>query len=452
MHRDTCDTVHVHYEAGSIKLSGGLNQSLRISAEALIGNLMEQLSDRAIDLLSIAAGAYALDRVVRRKKSKIRNEFGGRTFQVCFHVADVAYWDGRAKDQLTDLLHFLTSDVWLLSFALHDRSSFPRRQAILELTGAERPERLALYSGGLDSAAGLGCQLLQGQRKILLLTVGHQSTIRPRCARQLRQLRLTLPQASSLFRASFIVHLDNAKLLREQETTQRVRGFLFCAAAALVAAAWDIRNIDLYENGPGAINLPLVAGAGSDGLSTRGAHPSFLAKMTSLASEALGKELVFGLPFLWSTKASMVRELAQEPRLVAWVEESLSCVHSSLRVPVTSHCGHCPACIERRQAFAAAGIEKDRTGYDKDLLSQADPLADDYLRAYLDNACGWMNGDLRLKRRMEEHRRVSDMGHLKSEDVEALLRRHAQEVVQAFGGLLPPGRGVATPAHVLASP
>lgn len=452
MPRERDDTVHVHYEAGSVRLSGAVNQRLRISAEALIGNLVERSSDRAIDLLSIAAGAYALDRVVRRRKTKVKNEFGGRTFKVCFHVADATHWEGRAKDQLTDLLYFLTSDVWLLSFALHDRSSFQRVQKTLELADAERPERLALYSGGLDSAAGLGCQLLRGQRNILLLTVGHQSTIRSRCIRQLRQLRWTMPQASTLFRASFIVHLDNAKELKEQETSQRVRGFLFCTAAALVAAAWGIHDIDLYENGPGAINLPLVAGAGSNGLSTRGAHPSFLAKMTGLASDALEHELVFGLPFLWSTKASMVREIAREPKLVPWVEQSLSCVHSSLRVPVTSHCGKCPACIERRQAFSAAGIDSDQTGYKTDLLTLADPLKDDYFRAYLENARGWMVGDPRLKQRLQEHRRLSDMEDLNAEEVEALFYRHAREVIQVYGGMLTPEWRPVIAARVPAAP
>lgn len=445
------DTVHVHYEAGSVRLSGAVNQRLRISAQALIGNLVEQSSDRAIDLLSIAAGAYALDRVVRRRKTQAKNEFGGRTFKVCFHVADVAYWEGSAKDRLADLLYFLTSDVWLLSFASHDRSSFVQVQKSLELPNAERPQRLALYSGGLDSAAGLGCQLLRGQRNILLLTVGHQSTIRPRCIRQLRQLRSTLPQAATLFQASFIVHLDNAKELKEQETSQRVRGFLFCTVAALVAAAWGIHDIDLYENGPGAINLPLVAGAGSNGLSTRGAHPSFLAKMTGLASEALERELVFGLPFLWSTKASMVREIAREPKLVPWVEQSLSCVHSSLRVPVTSHCGKCPACIERRQAFVAAGIDDDRTGYKTDLMTLADPLKDDYFRGYLEDARGWMVGDPRLKQRLEDHRRLSDMEDLNTEDLTELLHRQARETIQVYGPLLVPQRGNAATARVPAA-
>lgn len=432
-------TINVRYELGHVQLSGAVNQRVKITAQALIQRLMERVGNRSIDLICIAAGIYAMDRVVKRSKSA-SNESGIRTFVVCFHVADLEYWRRQTvTNQLTEILHFLTGDYWLISVAPHARDENRRHQGILSLANAARPSRVALYSGGLDSAAGLACQLLRGHRDLLLLSVGHQSTIRRGCVDQVRELRHILPQAASLYHASFVIHLDHAETMRRQEQTQRARGFLFCTSAAIVASACGIRDIDVFENGPGAINLPLVSGALSDGLATRGAHPAFLLKISEFVSQALGSEIAFHLPFIEQTKASMIAELISTPFLTSWVQKSRSCVHSSWREPGITHCGVCPACIERRQAFLAAGVVDAFTRYSKDVFLLDDPLEDDYLRSYLDDALAWKRGkrgDSAVRKRLDEHRILSDLGHLPIDKMDALLRKHASEKLAVYGNLI----------------
>lgn len=429
--------IHVRYETGHLDVSGAMSQRLRITAQAMLHNLLPSISDRSTDLICIAAGAYAVDRISKRCRTKA-NEAGLRTFLICFHVADPVYWgQPEVVDRIAELLNFLTGDLWLVSFARHDQPiSPPNRQAVLDLNDTWRPSHVALYSGGLDSAAGLACQLLRGQHDFLLLTAGHQSSIRRRALDQVKALAHILPSAGSIGHASFVVNLEGASRLREQETTQRARGFLFYASAAVLAAACSIHQIDVYENGHGAVNLPLSAGALSNGFSTRGAHPAFLKMISALASDALSTALTFELPFQWMTKAAMVAELASTPKLASWVHRSRSCVHTTWREIGITHCGECPACIERHQAFLGAGVV-DSTSYSRrSIWKAADPLQDDYFRAYLDDALGWVEGDPRVRQRLDEHCVLSDLETIDVESLADIHRKHAIETLSVYGRLL----------------
>ncbi len=249
-------------------------------------------------------------------------------------------------------------------------------------------------------------------------------------------LKHILPSAGSLSHASFVVNLEGAGRLREQETTQRARGFLFCASAAVLAAACSIREIAVYENGYGAINLPLSEGALSNGLSTRGAHPTFLRMISAICTDALSTDLTFILPFLWMTKADLVSELAKTPGLVTWAQTSHSCVHTSWRERNATHCGECPACIERHQAFLGAGV-MDSTPYGlRKVWEGRDPLRNDYLRAYLDFASRWVNDDPRVFEHFQSHRVLSKLEDLDEERLITLSRRYATEALSVYGGLM----------------
>lgn len=408
---------------------------MRISAQAMLQDLLSCIGDRALDLICISAGAYAIDRVTKRLRTK-KNDAGIRTFSVCFHVSDADYWSQPNVSNLTaELLHFLTGDLWLVSFAKHNRPQASGVQTLLALNGDWRPSRVALYSGGLDSAAGLAHQLLNGQRDILLLTAGHQSTIRRRALDQVHDLKRLVPNARTIGHASFVLNLERSGRLREQETTQRSRGFLFCTSAAVLAAACSIRNIDIYQNGHGAINLPLTAGGLSNGLSTRGAHPTFLRMMTMLTRDALSVDLQFNLPFVSMTKATMVAELAKVPGLMSWAQQSRSCVHTSWRESGVTHCGYCPACIERHQALIAAGSD-DMTSYSKRLWEDTRALDDDYFRAYLGQASRWTLEASRAQEHLSQHVALSGLQQCDIAQLTDLHQRHAIEALRVYGEFL----------------
>ncbi len=422
--------LQVRYANGNLEVEGSITRRMSISAQAMLQDLLACVDDRSIDFISIAAGAYAIDRIHRRKAS-VRNEAGLRTIPVCFHVADLDYWSQpHVVDQLAELLHFLSGDFWLISFSAQKKPLPAGHQELLDFGSHWRPSRVALYSGGLDSAAGLACALQSGQREIVLLTAGHQSAIRRRAIDQVNALKRVLPQAGPISHASFVLGLERSGRIRDQETTQRSRSFLFCVSGAVLAAACGVDVVDIYENGHGAINLPLIGGGLSGGFSTRGAHPAFLSAMTRLASDVLERPIRFELPFAHMTKADMVAKLANTPRLSDWAQQSRSCVHTSWRELGITHCGYCAACVERHQALEGAGVV-DLTHYSQPLWERVDALNDDYFRSYLWQAQRWSRGDLGIRGRLEDHCMVSNLP-TPFEDLLLLHQHHAAEVLRVY--------------------
>ena len=429
-------TIRVRYDAGHVMLSGAVDQEIVITAQTMLNQLLETASQRSTDSIAIATGAYAIDRVIKRT-SDIHNECGIRTFRVVFEVADAAFWSAPdITEMLTDILWHLTGDTWLVSFS--QRDMLYQTSSVQRLLGLKdpRPTRAALYSGGLDSAAGLANQVISTDETYILLTVGHHPSIRSCSLQQVATLR-NLLHPKPLHHASFIVKFNGgvAGKMKSQETSQRVRGLLFYTTAAVLAEACGIDEIEVFENGVGAINLPLTEGGLVDGLSTRGAHPGVLAKIGQLLSKTLDKPIRFSLPFIHSTKAEMLRTLADRAHLPDWLKLSRSCIHSSLRISGKRHCGQCAACIERRQAFRTAGITEDIRDYDFDLFGGATPKEPGYLLTYLENARWWITEHPRVRSRLERHRILSDMTQLPLASIESLLMRHAKESLDTYGDL-----------------
>lgn len=426
------ENFEVHFESDTVFIAGDLVQKLTLRLDRMLRGLQETQDSRSLDLMCIAAGCYALDRTVKRQNSPA-NERGIRKLRVCFAVLDWQYWNSaEAANRITEILVFLTGDNWLISFKRQAAAMRPA-QAIFNLDWQSPPRRVALYSGGLDSAAGLASRFRDGVTEYLLLTIGHQSAIRRDSFSQVKSLQNLFPNQGSVAHASLVVRLKGgvSRRLSDQEQSQRARGFLFLAAAAVVANASRIEEIEIFENGAGSINLPLMEGMLCDGLATRGAHPGFLAKMSSLASDSLGAKIRFVLPFSGMTKAEMIRMLTDDPRVTRWTLSSRSCVHTSLRKPNVRHCGTCPACIERRQAFIAAGVSEDPGVYFEDIFNVAAPLQNHYLRCYIDNARAWINGDVGVAERLKRHLILTD---IKDDDgqIHQLMHRHAQEVNNVF--------------------
>ena len=433
MSAETSTSV-VRYDAGRVSLSGRVDQEVVITTQRMLHHLMETASQRAADLISIATGAYAIDRVVHRSTDK-SNECGIRTFRIVFEVSDHAFWSEPAiTELLTDVLWHLTGDTWLISFSQRTHPHQTAASQRLLKFEDPHPTKVALYSGGLDSAAGLANRLISGDETFMLLTVGHHPAIRSSSRDQVKLLRNILTP-KMLHHASFMVRFDGgvAGQMKRQETTQRARGFLFYGTAAILADACGVEDIEVFENGVGAINLPLTEGGLVDGLSTRGAHPGLLEKLSRLFGLTFGKSMRFNLPFIHSTKAEMLAPFAANQLLTDWLKQSRSCIHSSLRIAGKRHCGQCAACIERRQAFRAGGIIDDSRDYAIDLFNRGLPNEPDYLLTYLENARFWTTFHPSVRSRLERHRVLSDMTHLSVEPIEDLLVRHANESLATYG-------------------
>jgi hypothetical protein len=376
-----------------------------------------------------------VDRLVRRTRS-VAEEPNVRRLNLVCEVHDLEFWSqSRILRSISDILQFLTDEDWNLRVEPIATRAFENgHQHPLDLPQHYQPTRVALYSGGLDSAAGLANRLMAGADGYALVTVGHQSWLRKKTVEQLKSLESVLHCAPLLHSTVVTALRGGGEIrLRDQERTQRSRSLLFASCAIAVSTAFEIDLIEIFENGVGSINLPLMTGMLNSGLATRGSHPTLLRKLSALASDIAETPVRFALPFAMMTKGEMLMRL-RENGLGPWAQNSRSCVHSSWRIAGKSHCGVCPACIERRQAFAIADIPESDC-YSTDIfgeLPKRGPDAD-YFRLYRDEAQAWLAGDPRTRRRMDTHLRITEIPDDQHEPISALHTRHSNEVSAVYG-------------------
>jgi 7-cyano-7-deazaguanine synthase in queuosine biosynthesis len=210
-----------------------------------------------------------------------------------------------------------------------------------------------LLSGGLDSLIGAIDLAASGVRPLAISKI-----VRGDAEKQ-------VDFASSI--GSGLRHIqlnDNATVPRPKDTSQRARSIIFLAFGVLVATALAPyragASVPLYvcENGFIAINPPLT-GTRIGSLSTRTAHPYFLALFQELL-DAAGLRVAIRTPYAANTKGEMLKECADQKLLRAWAASSTSC--GRFQKYNYDHCGRCVPCQVRRAAFLAWG-QADSTHY-----------------------------------------------------------------------------------------
>lgn len=418
----------------------GVPQAAKLNADGFFYPLLRLPSKRCLDLLRIAAGVHIVDRIAKRKKRK-ENEEGTRRLHLSFEVQEPDFWASPYVEHLIrEILTFLTDDDWSIDFAKLGHVGNQGHQDFLDIPRPFQPSHAALYSGGLDSAAGLAGRLLDGNSDFILVTVGHQSGLHARVARQIDSLKQIIdsgprPRVQTLHSTlTTALKGGRSKRMRLQERTQRSRGFFFCSAAAVAANAYGLRSVEMFENGVGSINLPLMTGMLGSALSTRGAHPTFLGLMSRLASLVTESPMEFVLPFAANTKGEMLAGLRTIDGIGAWLQQSHSCVHSAIRQRGKRHCGICPACLERRQAFATAGIEETVDDYVINIFADKPAgEAADYFNLYRFESLKCIDQADSYSRRMRNHLRISGVPEGRDEEIRSLHRRHSDEVLRTFG-------------------
>lgn len=344
----------------------------RLGEDALWSQLNAMASPRMQDLLRIAMHVYVADRLTKRNG---RNDIHGPSRlmpPVVVEVSDPRFWES-ISPRLQRILRFLSDDSWKLGFQ-------QRRQHYEVQKCFYLPQRVCLYSGGLDSAAGLAKCLRNSNNEILAVTARHQAGQKKLVGQQIESFRKRFGNRVS----SIMVRttLRNAPPMNRQELTQRSRSFLFASLAGVVASTIGTEAIEVYENGVGVINLPLMPGMLTGGRTTKSAHPEFFRQMSRIVSLAADRSIRFELPFRAATKAELVKSTADEPSLVEVLLTSVSCVHFPLRIKgPAKHCGVCPGCIGRRQSLISAGIIEPTEKYRYDIFGDGSsvdgiPLAD----------------------------------------------------------------------------
>jgi 7-cyano-7-deazaguanine synthase in queuosine biosynthesis len=327
--------------------------------------LRSNLPSRLKDLLRIAMAIYSIDRLTKRSHSKKR-ESSSRDITATISVNDLQFWQSDNIDLLLkSILDFISGDTWHIQFQFE--APIYGKEKFFSFT-PDLDYKVCLYSGGLDSAAGLAKTLENANETILAVTALHQAYQKHNVHKQLMQFKQVFNK--SVISIGTHTTLMSAPKFALQEKTQRCRSFLFTSLGAAVAATVGVSEIEIYENGIGIVNLPLMSGMLVGNRTTRSCHPYFLHMMSTLVSAVADRPIRFNLPFENCTKAELVRSMSFDPILTNLALSTMSCVHYPLRTKEKAkQCGLCPGCIGRRQALISSGVRDDPENYAYDLFN-----------------------------------------------------------------------------------
>lgn len=327
------------------------------------------------DAVDVAAAVHLADRKVVRGRG---NRGWARDLRLRLPVRCLDVWQSApVRDALFSVLQFATQDNWELEFT--ERASEGRvseTQEHLSLGVAGEPCEVSLYSGGLDSYAGLvsACKACPEIRHVCVSVTGN-----PRHLQRQRE-QLDLLQRTFNTRITHIpvgYHLRSAERQR-QERTRRTRGVLFLMVGAVAALIAGRAELFLDENGVGAINLPQDGSQIGIDVS-RSVHPVTLALVSELVSLLCQEKFTIHNRCIFLTKAEMCRHgavlLAAEG-----IGSTFSCDGFPVRRSRLAQCGFCTSCILRRQALETAGLSLyDANDYGCDLTVDG-PVLGHHLR------------------------------------------------------------------------
>ena len=339
------------------------------------------------DLVELASYIYAADQAVPRGDAdafQMGNPWR-RSFRFFMPVRNPDLWaSSEIRELLKDVLLFVTDDEYEFTFdSLREHPPFEQFLDFApgEITGPI--DEVVLFSGGLDSLAGVVQESVVAERRVAL--VSHRPVaktdskqhdlldqVRPRCKHSPLPVPVWVNKASHLSR----------------EYTQRTRSFLYASLAATVARMLNLSKFRFYENGVTSWNLPISEQLTS-AKASRTTHPQTLSKLTLFFEALTQRAFKIENPLLWKTKTEVVNEI-NAAGCGDLIKYSVSCQHTIEQSEEHPHCGRCFQCVGRRFATLASDCpEHDPTQkYKVDLLTGARPakidrtLAESFYRTY----------------------------------------------------------------------
>jgi 7-cyano-7-deazaguanine synthase in queuosine biosynthesis len=345
-----------------------------------------QLPKRILDLLEIAAYTYAADRFVPRgPKNAVEYHAWAREFRYHIRVRDYKFWSrSEVTESLSAALEFMTGD-YRYSFKFYPGHSTPPISLFdredFQQPGIEGQIAVLPFSGGLDSLAGALDLLEHTETRVCL--VSHQSQSGTKRTQNALVAALREKFKNRVFHYCFGCHLAGE---RAREETQRTRAFLFSSIAFAVATAFRQDRFFLFENGVTGINLTRREDL-ANARASRTTHPKTVYLLKMFLSLVANKEIEIELPFLWLTKAEVVRRL-WTGSMRQLISSAVSCSRTFQITGNAPQCGECFQCIDRRIAAHAAGADEiDHRGlYANDIINRPIGLPEnrttvvDYLR------------------------------------------------------------------------
>ena len=330
-----------------------------VDREPLSRTFSKELSVLAADLLDVVGFVYAADRQTPRRYQGVAT--GQRKLNLRIPVRRPDVWSSpELMQQFQKLLSWISGDVWAFEFVESANAQASQRgQGFMFDLPLKEPVSVSLFSGGLDSLAGFARHTLDSTVGTRILVSGRtHDRLSGQQKRQVRRIRAVcggnLPvEGQDVWHVSVPYGIYSGGNSKE-EKSQRTRALVFLAIGAITAIQAGADTFWVYENGIGALNLPLNATQiGTDNF--RGVHPRSLFMAQELFESALGRPCRIRNPYLFTTKAEMCRSLLPAG-LADVVGETMSCDGYPQRVRKQSQCGHCTSCILRRQALHSSGL------------------------------------------------------------------------------------------------
>ena len=332
------------------------------------------LPERAADLMDVMGAVYTADR--RSKRRFNGTATGQRRIGIRIPVRDPEAWSlPEIVSSLLKLLSWVSGDVWDLEFTGRARNKeLEGDQGFLFDVPLEAPVKVSLFSGGLDSLAGLAHHALgyPGGSRVLVSGCTHNRLSSQQAAQVIwirSAWRRGSAAASGEVRHVAVPFGVDSEEAANEEKGQRTRALLFLAMGVNAALQAGAGSLYVFENGIGALNLPLNGTQlGTDNY--RGVHPRTLAMAEGFFASVLGKQVYIDNPFMFTSKAEMCRALL-DTGLADVVRETVSCDGYPQRVLGQSQCGCCTSCVLRRQALFCGGLaDYDHSAdYRQDILS-----------------------------------------------------------------------------------
>jgi hypothetical protein len=333
----------------------GDDPNVHIRFENVAEIFQQHLSPRLTDMLEIAAYVYAADCSTNRGEKwtdEDSTEPWGRDFAFVIAVREPDFWGSKGiSSLLTDVLNFLSNDRYSFTFVPLKRDR--QEQEYFEFGDPKdwpfhEPDRVVMFSGGLDSLAG-AVETARGGGKLILVSHRPVTTLGSRQKKLFRELKKKFPN-QLIHVPVWINKVDGLG----REPTQRTRSFLYAALGTVVAEPVQAGGVRFFENGIVSLNLP-VADEAIRARASRTTHPLALYMLQSLCCAVTERDFVVDNPYLFKTKTDVAMTL-KDNLAAQLVPYTCSCAHLMFKSKAQLHCGRCSQCIDRRFAITAAGL------------------------------------------------------------------------------------------------
>lgn len=315
-----------------------IEDDLLPSQKFLKNNGLESITNNIVlDFLDVASSIFIED-----VKNKANDAGDARNLNVTIPVTNVDIWYNQKK-YIEKIVEFLSGDKWNIEFTnVPSKISNLCRQVPL-FNYNPKYDNVTLLSGGLDSFCGAYVNIKKNENA---LYCGYK--INPYETHGLNNIHDILMSRHQIASKRF-----KQLKVKKKEHSQRTRSFLFFALACATASMYNIREINLYENGVLSLNPELDSRK-----TTKTTHPKTIYLINKLLLN-LGIDMRINHPFLFKTKGEIINNLSKEFKGFIKFTNTCGIARYNRKVEIKSgHCGFCIPCMLRKISMSAYDNEK----------------------------------------------------------------------------------------------